>query len=130
MRTKLRNMLGLWGEAGLLVYLTLSNGEEVEGLVKEVDGDELVMELMNEEGEIGTLCVVMLHHVVTATYIEPDATSPTAAAAIERERELYASDEEVEATITPPPANATPVETGDPLAGAEDDDMALEADGG
>jgi hypothetical protein len=73
MRTKLRNMLELWGEAGLLVYLTLSNGEELEGVVKEIDQDELLMELRDEEGNVGTLCVVMVDHIVTATYVEEAA---------------------------------------------------------
>jgi hypothetical protein len=90
MRTKLRNMLSLWGEAGLLVYVTMVNGEEIEGLVKEIDGDELVIEPMNEEGEVGSITVIQLQHVVTATYIEPQDEGE---AAIERENPYLDADE-------------------------------------
>lgn len=70
MRSKLRNLLELWGDGGLLVRLTLVNGEELVGRVDEVDGDELVLEPVDDEGATLPLTVVMLDHVCTASYTD------------------------------------------------------------
>jgi len=84
MRSKLRHMLGVWQDGGLVVRLGLDTGETIEGLVEEVDGDELVLEPV-VNGLRQPILIVMLDHVVTAQYTdtiivdqpttEPDATS-------------------------------------------------------
>ena len=44
MRTKLRNLLEVWSDGGLTVRLGLTNGQVLEGHVRELDRDEIVLE--------------------------------------------------------------------------------------
>lgn len=72
MRSKLRNLLEVWSDGGLTVRLALSNGDILEGHIREIDGDELVVEPIRG-GEPGPLTVVMVDHIVTATYTDRPA---------------------------------------------------------
>ena len=65
-------MLEVWSDGGLTVRLTLSNGDIIDGHIREIDGDELVIEPFRA-GEPGPLTVVMLQHLVTATYTDRPA---------------------------------------------------------
>jgi hypothetical protein len=69
MRTKLRNLLEVWSDGGLTVRLGLTNGEVLEGHVRELDRDEIVIEPI-VDGEAGPLTVVLVDHIVTATYTD------------------------------------------------------------
>jgi hypothetical protein len=69
MRTKLRNLLEVWSDGGLTVRLALTNGEVLEGHVREIDNDEIVIEPI-VEGQPGPITVVLTSHVVTATYTD------------------------------------------------------------
>jgi hypothetical protein len=69
MRTKLRNLLEVWSDGGLTVRLGLTNGEVLEGHVRELDRDEIVIEPI-VDGEPGPLTVVLVDHIVTATYTD------------------------------------------------------------
>jgi hypothetical protein len=68
-------MLEVWGDAQVVVHLDLVTGNYIEGLVKEVDRDEVVIEPVYEDGSVGALSVINLHHVVMACY---DETPPGA----------------------------------------------------
>ncbi len=70
MRRKLQNMLETWSEAGMHIRLSLVTGEVVTGRLEELDSDEAVIEPV-VEGETWPLTVVLLDHVVTASYLEP-----------------------------------------------------------
>ena len=72
MRSKLRNLLEVWSDGGLTVRLALSNGDILEGHIREIDSDELVMEPIRG-GEPGPLTVVLAQHIVTATYTDRPA---------------------------------------------------------
>ena len=69
MRRKLQNMLETWSEAGMLLRLSLVTGEVVIGRLEEIDRDELIVEPIGD-GVTGPLTVVLLDHVVTASYVE------------------------------------------------------------
>ncbi|HKA03202.1 MAG TPA: hypothetical protein VKD67_02705 [Acidimicrobiales bacterium] len=72
MRTKLRNLLEVWSDGGLTVRLGLTNGEVLEGHVRELDRDEIVIEpIVN--GQPGPITVVLVDHIVTATYTDRPA---------------------------------------------------------
>jgi hypothetical protein len=72
MRTKLRNFLEVWSDGGLTVRLGLTNGEILEGHIRELDRDEIVLEpIVNDQP--GPLTVVLIDHVVTATYTDRPA---------------------------------------------------------
>jgi hypothetical protein len=72
MRTKLRNLLEVWSDGGLTVRLGLTNGQMLEGHVRELDRDEIVLEpIVN--GEPGPITVVLIDHIVTATYTDRPA---------------------------------------------------------
>ena len=73
MRSKLRNLLEVWSDGGVTVRLTLSNGDILDGHIREIDSDEIVIEPIRG-GEPGPITVVMVHHVVTATYTDRPAT--------------------------------------------------------
>ena len=72
-------MLETWGDAQVVVRLEFVNGQALEGLVKEVDRDETVIEPVYADGSIGPLTVVNLNHVVLAFYDEspPDVDEET-----------------------------------------------------
>ena len=72
-------MLETWGDAQVVVRLEFVNGQALEGLVKEVDRDEAVIEPVYEDGSIGPLTVVNLNHVVLVFYDEspPDVDEET-----------------------------------------------------
>ena len=72
MRTKLRNFIEIWSDGGLTLQLTLTTGQVIEGHVREIDNDEVVVEPI-VDGKPGPLTVVMLHHVVTASYTDRPA---------------------------------------------------------
>jgi hypothetical protein len=72
MRTKLRNLLELWSDGGLTVRLGLTNGQLLEGHVRELDRDEIVIEPI-VDGEPGPITVVLVDHIVTATYTDRPA---------------------------------------------------------
>jgi hypothetical protein len=73
MRTKLRNLLEVWSDGGLTVRLGLTNGEVVEGHIRELDRDEIVLEpIVNDQP--GPITVVQVDHVVTATYTDRPAS--------------------------------------------------------
>ncbi len=61
-------MLETWGDAQVVIRLEFVNGLSLEGLVKEVDRDEVVVEPVYEDGSVGPLTVVNLNHVVMAFY--------------------------------------------------------------
>ena len=63
-------MLETWGDAQVVIRLEFVNGQALEGLVKEVDRDEAVIEPVYEDGSVGPLTVVNLNHVVLAFYDE------------------------------------------------------------
>lgn len=67
MRNKLRNMVGRWSEAGLVVELTLVNGVVITGRVHEIDSDECIIEPI-VDGAFDFLTVVAVPHIVTARY--------------------------------------------------------------
>jgi len=69
MRRKLQNMLETWSDAGMHIRLSLVTGEIVVGRLEELDGDEVVVEPV-DDGITGPLTVVLLDHVVTASYVE------------------------------------------------------------
>jgi hypothetical protein len=72
MRTKLRNLLEVWSDGGLTVRLGLTNGQLLEGHVRELDRDEIVIEPI-VDGEPGPITVVLVDHIVTATYTDRPA---------------------------------------------------------
>ena len=72
MRSKLRNLLEVWSDGGVTVRLTLSNGDILDGHIREIDSDELVIEPIRG-GEPGPITVVMVEHIVTATYTDRPA---------------------------------------------------------
>ena len=72
MRSKLRNLLEIWSDGGLTVRLALSNGDILDGHIREMDNDELVMEPIRG-GEPGPITVVLMDHIVTATYTDRPA---------------------------------------------------------
>ena len=72
MRSKLRNLLEVWSDGGLTVRLALSNGDILDGHIREMDNDELVMEPIRG-GEPGNITVVLMDHIVTATYTDRPA---------------------------------------------------------
>jgi hypothetical protein len=72
MRSKLRNLLEIWSDGGLTVRLTLSNGDILDGHIREIDNDELVMEPIRG-GQPGPITVVLMDHIVTATYTDRPA---------------------------------------------------------
>ena len=74
MRNKLKYMLEVWGEAGFVVQLTLSNGLIVTGRLKEIEADDVIME-PEIDGRVGPLTVVQLAHVAMATYVDPETDS-------------------------------------------------------
>lgn len=47
----------------------LTTGEVITGRLEELDGDEVVLEPVTDGGA-GPLTIVMLDHVVTASYVE------------------------------------------------------------
>jgi hypothetical protein len=61
-------MLETWGDAQVVVHLEFVNGLSLEGLVKEIDRNEVVIEPVYEDGSVGPLTVVNLNHVVMAYY--------------------------------------------------------------
>jgi len=69
MHSKLKHMLGIWMENGLVVQLTLSNGDIIAGRLKETDADEVIL-VPDIDGQPGPLTVVQLAHVMTATYLD------------------------------------------------------------
>ena len=71
----MRKMLEMWGDSAVVIHLDLSTGNYIEGLVKEVDRDEVVVEPVYEDGSVGALAVINLNHVVMAYYDEtpPDS---------------------------------------------------------
>lgn len=69
MRRKLQNMLETWSQAGWHLRLSLTTGEVIQGRLEELDGDELIVEPVTD-GVVGPLTVVLLDHVVTASYVE------------------------------------------------------------
>ncbi len=71
----MRKMLEMWGDAAVVIHLDLTTGNYIEGLVKEVDRDEVVVEPVYEDGSVGALTVINLNHVVMGYYDEtpPDA---------------------------------------------------------
>ena len=75
----MNKMLETWGDAAVVVRLEFVNGQALEGLVKEVDRDEAVIEPVYEDGSVGPLTVVNLNHVVLAFYDEspPDVDEET-----------------------------------------------------
>jgi hypothetical protein len=72
MRSKLRNLLEVWSDGGLTVRLALVNGDVIDGHIRELDNDEIVLEPIRG-GEPGPLMVVLVHHVVSATYTDRPA---------------------------------------------------------
>ena len=72
MRSKLRNLLEVWSDGGITVRLTLSNGDILDGHIREIDSDEIVIEPIRG-GEPGPITVVMVEHIVTATYTDRPA---------------------------------------------------------
>ena len=72
MRTKLRNFLEVWSDGGLTVRLGLTNGQILEGHIRELDRDEIVLEPIVDDRP-GPLTVVLIDHVVTATYTDRPA---------------------------------------------------------
>ena len=66
----LSKMLETWGDAQVVCRLEFVNGLALEGLVKQVDRDEAVIEPVYEDGSVGPLTVVNLNHVVMAFYDE------------------------------------------------------------
>jgi hypothetical protein len=72
MRTKLRNLLEVWSDGGLTVRLALSNGDLIDGHIRELDNDEIVLEPIRA-GEPGPLTVILVQHVVSATYTDRPA---------------------------------------------------------
>jgi hypothetical protein len=69
MRSKLKYMLDVWMDAGIVVLLTLTNGDVIAGRLKETDTDEVIIE-PDIDGRPGPLTVVLLAHVMTATYLD------------------------------------------------------------
>ena len=69
----MRKMLETWGDAQVVIRLEFVSGTAIDGLVKEVDRDEAVIEPVYEDGSVGPLTVVNLNHVVMAFY---DANPP------------------------------------------------------
>ena len=72
MRTKLRNLLEVWSDGGLTVRLALSNGDVIDGHIRELDNDEIVLEPIRG-GEPGPITVILVQHVVSATYTDRPA---------------------------------------------------------
>ena len=73
---KMRKMLEVWGDAQVVVHLDFIDGSAVEGLVKEIDRDEVVMEPVYDDGSFGPLTVVNLNHVMMAYYDETPPNLP------------------------------------------------------
>ncbi len=76
-------MMETWGDAQVVIHLEFVNGLSLEGLIKEIDRDEAVIEPVYEDGTVGPLTVVNLNHVVMAYYDEnpPDLVGGEWAAA-------------------------------------------------
>ena len=72
MRRKLRNALEVWSDGGLTVRLTLTTGDVIEGHVREIDNDEVVLEPI-VDGTPGPLTIITTDHVVMATYTDRPA---------------------------------------------------------
>ena len=49
----MRKMLEMWGDSAVVIHLDLSTGNYIEGLVKEIDRDEVVIEPVYEDGSVG-----------------------------------------------------------------------------
>ena len=56
----------------MTVRLTLSNGDVLDGHIRELDNDEIVIEPIRG-GQPGPLTVVLTQHVVTASYTDRPA---------------------------------------------------------
>jgi hypothetical protein len=72
MRSKLKNLLEVWSDGGVTIRFTLSNGDILDGHIRDMDNEEIVMEPIRG-GEPGPLTVVMVQHIVTATYTDRPA---------------------------------------------------------
>jgi hypothetical protein len=72
MRTKLRNLIEVWSDGGLTIQFTLASGDVIEGHVREIDSDEVLIEPIID-GVPGTLTLVMLQHVVMVSYTDRPA---------------------------------------------------------
>jgi hypothetical protein len=72
MRSKLKNLLEVWSDGGVTIRLTLSNGDILDGHIRDIDSEEIVIEPIRG-GEPGPLTVVMVQHIVTATYTDRPA---------------------------------------------------------
>jgi hypothetical protein len=72
MRRKLRNALEVWSDGGLTVRLTLTTGAVIEGHIREIDSDEVVLEPI-VDGTPGPLTIITTDHVVMATYTDRPA---------------------------------------------------------
>ena len=44
MRSKLKNLLEVWSDGGVTVRLTLSNGDILDGHIRDIDSEEIVIE--------------------------------------------------------------------------------------
>lgn len=69
MRNRVIRMIETWNDAGLNIRLSLTTGEVMTGRLEELDGDEVVLEPITD-GVAGPITIVMLDHVVTASYVE------------------------------------------------------------
>jgi hypothetical protein len=72
MRSKLRNLIEVWSDGGLTLRFTLTSGDVIEGHVREFDSDEVLIEPI-VDGKPGTLTLLMLEHIVMATYTDRTA---------------------------------------------------------
>jgi hypothetical protein len=79
MRNKMRNLVSRWASVGLVVEVELSTGTVLRGRVEEIDGDELILEPI-EDGQFAALIVIAMPHVVSVRYTDdemPSASSDT-----------------------------------------------------
>ena len=72
----MRKMLEVWGDARVVIHLDFVDGSAVEGLVKQVDHDEVVLEPVYDDGSFGPLTVVNLNHVMMVYYDESPPEAP------------------------------------------------------
>jgi len=72
MRSKLKNLLEVWSDGGVTIRLTLSNGDILDGHIRDIDSEEIVIEPIRG-GEPNPLTVVIVQHIVTATYTDRPA---------------------------------------------------------
>lgn len=70
MRRRLVHMLETWNDAGMHLRLSLVTGEVMIGRLEELDTDEIILEPVDDDGVTGPLTVVLLDHVVAASYVE------------------------------------------------------------